>query len=81
MVLHKVLWLQGSVWDCVVCVGTHWNSWVVGVHLLLLAWTSIDWLDNRDSCSDLIMIFTVLMTLSTLIVSGVYVGIIVIGIS
>ena len=23
MVLHKVLWLQGSVWDCVVCVGTH----------------------------------------------------------
>ena len=39
-----------------------------------------DWLDDRDSCSDLIMIFTVSVTLFTVVVAVIYIGTIIIGI-
>jgi len=86
--------IVGLIWCCTKCCGckavcgtvlfvlalTEILGWL-GYTFYYLPGTFVDWLDDRDSCSDLIMIFTVSVTVSTLIVAGVYVGINVIGIS
>ena len=87
-ILVGLTWCCGSCCSCKAACGVIWVgyalaqlfSWLVYTILYLPAAFS-DWLVDRDSCSDLIMIFTVIVALFTLIVAMIYVGIIIIGIS
>ena len=86
--------LVGLTWCCGSCCSSKAACWVIWVSyaltqlfswlvytILYLPEAFFDWLADRDSCSDLIMIFTVIVALFTLIVAVIYVGIIIISIS
>ena len=59
---------------------THWNPSMARLCILLFAWCFLWLAEWQSSCSDLIMIFTVSVTLFTVIVAVIYVGTIIIGI-
>ena len=85
--------IVGLIWcctKCCTCKGACGTALFVLALAEILGWLGytfyylpgkfVDWLEDRDSCSPLIMIFAVTMALATVIVAGVYVGIAVIGI-
>ena len=87
-ILVGLTWCFGSCCSCKAACGVIWVgaaltslfSWLVYAGLYLPVAFS-DWLDDRDSCSDLIMIFTVAVVLFALVVAAIYVVVIIVATS